>query len=672
MCLIPAAARAGAAEPAVPDTVFVVPGIVVEAPRVDPHAYLFNRPGFVAVVDVSEQRDRAQDLSDVLGQMLGVRVKQYGGMGGFATASIRGSSASQVNIYVDGIPVSDPYLGVTNLADLPLGGVGRVEVYRGFSPPEFGASAIGGAVNLVTTTEEDWRRDRLLSAFEVYESAGSFGSRRHHAAAWSSFASARMYVQGSYTTSRGDFTFHDDNDTGENAFDDTLATRANNDLTAWNIVSRGEIGLNSAGKVILGYDDTEREQGVPGRGAYQSDTARSRRRHRRAVMRYESIPLWNHRVRAWANGFYAKSNERYSDPNGDIALIHTQSDNTIRAYGGGGRVKLYVPRLPLSVEGVFEGRREQFHPVEDLPTRTEGPDRWRRSQTTAVTGEVYLLGQSLVVSTTARFESHSDEFYDDSPIPTQPPTPRGRFETSTRSPSAGVRWRAASWLTIKGNVGRYYRLPTFLELFGQTGSVSGNSNLVPERGLNRDVGLIITGHGRSWIDRTLLEVSYLDNDVDDLILFFPNSQFTSRPTNISSARIRGWEMSASARLGGRLDAAVNYARLDARDTGPIPYYHGNRLPSRPRDDLSVSASYRWRILRGTVEYHYLGSNYLNRANHDAVAARHLANAALRVHTPLTGLALTVEARNITDNQISDVAGFPLPGRAFFTTLGYSY
>lgn len=666
MCLTPSVATDAIADAAVRDTVFVVPGIVVEAPRIDPRAHLFNRSGFVAMVDLGERRDRVEDLSAVLSQMLGVRVKQYGGMGGFATASIRGSSASQVNVYVDGIPVSDPYLGITNLADLPLGGVERVEVYRGFSPPELGSSAIGGAINLVTTSEAGWRRDQTLSALEAYESAGSFGSRRHQATVWSLLSRMRLYLHGSYATSRGDFTFHDDNGTPENSADDSLTTRTNNDLAAWNIVARAHSTVAGIGQLTLGYDDVTRDQGVPGLGSFQSTTARSNRRRQRGIARFESTSLWQNRMRVWANGFYTTSNEQYTDPNGDIALLPTATDNTIRSLGGSGRAKFYAPALPVSIEGVFEWRKEQFHPVDHLPTLREGPDRNRRSQTIAITGEVFLFDQSLVVSATQRFESHDDEFYDEPALPWLPPNPRGRIETSRRSPSAGARWRATRWMTLKGNVGRYYRLPSFLELFGNTGSVSGNGNLMPEAGVNRDVGVVLSG------DRVLFELSYLDNDVDNLILFFPNSQFTSKPQNIGSARISGWEMSVSARARRELTFAASYARLYTKDTSDIPFYNGNKLPSRPRDDISASVTSTWRLLQSTIEYHYIGTNFLDRANLRSVPARNLVNAALKIRTPVTGLAFTVEGRNLTDDRASDVAGFPLPGRAFFTTLGYSY
>ena len=36
------------------------------------------------------------------------------------------------------------------------------------------------------------------------------------------------------------------------------------------------------------------------------------------------------------------------------------------------------------------------------------------------------------------------------------------------------------------------------------------------------------------------------------------------------------------------------------------------------------------------------------------------------------LVATFEVRNVSDNQVEDVAGYPLPGRAFFVTVRWAW
>lgn len=670
-CLLYAGAAPAAEDTAAPgattaDTMYVAPRIVVRARRVDRSRP--DRSGFVASIDMRERGARVEDLSSVLAQMVGVRVNQYGGMGSFATASIRGSSSGQVRVFLDGVPLDDAYLGTTDLSQLPLDGVGRVDVYRGFSPPSLGGSAIGGAVNLVTWPGKAGPT-RAVTRAQVNESYGSYDTSRHSASVWSRPPHMRLFAHAGYSRSLGNFQFRDDNGTPETASDDEVVSRANNDFESWNALLRAEADVPGVGTVSAGHDASWFARGVPGIGSYQSRSAHSDRRWQMTHMRVESSPL--PRLSLHAMAFTSRAVDAFSDPDATVSLTATRSENTIRSIGGRAGMRWLVPALPVALEGAFEGRYDRFHPTDALPARASGPDRWRHSTSTSVGGDLYLLDQSLVVSTSQRFEWQSNEFYDDSPTPGVPPTPRGRFAESYRSPGVGVRWQVARHVTLKANAARSYRLPTFLELFGTTGAVTGNAALRPERGLNRDAGAVVSFDRLGPLRSALLEAVYLDNEVDDLILFFPNSQRTSRPVNIGSARIRGVELSVGAGAGA-LRVDLNYAWLDAIDTSDISYYQGNDLPSRPRHDLRADVSYTAGPLRATYELHAIGANYLDRANLDRAGGRRLHNVTINLNVPATGISFTFEGRNLSDDQVSDVGGFPLPGRSFYSTIGYHY
>jgi len=648
----------------------VMPPIIVTAQRPDFRSDITNRPGFVAMVDLSKRTGRIEDLPAILSQLVGVRVTQYGGLGSFATVSIRGSSSSQVRTFLDGVPIDDPYLGVTNIADLPLGGVDRVEVYRGFSPPSLGSAAMGGAVQLVTRMEGS--HDALLSGAQASASAGSFDTKRETISLWLKPGRFRFFGHGTHEASAGNFEFVDDNGTQENPDDDVTATRVNNDFDSWSGILRGSAAVPGVGTALVGYYDAARENGVPGLGSNQSGIARSERRRRLGQFRFDGAPGFDERLAWFATGFYHRANEQFHDPDGKIALTAGETDNTINSYGGTAHLKYLIPGNRIALEADGAATTEQFHPVETRPESKNGPDRWRRTMMIALGGDAYLIGQSLVVSGLFRYERHADEFGDETVYPWLPPSAEGRFEHETTSPSAGARWRALSWLTLKGNVGRYYRLPTFLELFGNVGSVTGNAALEPETGINRDIGLVVNVARAGFARSLFAEVSWFDNDVDNLILFFPNSQYTAKPSNIGAAHIRGIESSMSAAFPHGFEIAAGYTYLDTEDTSDIPYYNGNNLPSRPAHDVNSSLSYTWRALRTTYELQYLSANFLDRANLRETDARNLHSLIFVLRAPVSGLSLTLEGRNLTDEHTEDVAGFPLPGRSVYSTLGYRY
>ena len=58
-------------------------------------------------------------LAGLLRRVPGARVREYGGVGAFATLSLRASTADQVPVYVDGILQNRSFGGPFNLASVP-------------------------------------------------------------------------------------------------------------------------------------------------------------------------------------------------------------------------------------------------------------------------------------------------------------------------------------------------------------------------------------------------------------------------------------------------------------------------------------------------------------------------------------------------------------------------
>ena len=648
------------------DTVFWAPEILVEADRLHSSDGLFDRSGFVAAIELDRAHARIDDAATLLSRLAGVRVLQYGGLGSFATVSIRGSSSSQVHVYLDGVPLNNAYLGVVSLGDLPLGAVSRIEIYRGFSPPHLGSSAIGGAINLISFTADD--TDRTEPELTMSATAGSFGTGRYLLSMSTGAEQVRFRGHASYMESRGDFSFVDDLNTQMNPLDDQTTTRLNNDFTLWNMLGHLELDLPGLDRASLSHDAVLREGGVPGLGSNQSLTARSERATHITYLKLDPKPILDMQLHTGLTAYHSLTADRFDDPDGDITALRQKTDNRMTVYGANVRAGIDPPRIPASLELFFEERRERFHPVSLLPEPSEGPDRLRSVRTLSVSSDIQPISDRFVLTVGGRFEWHENDFYDEPPFPWLPPTPQGKIEGYEGTPHAGFRYHMLDWLCIKGNWGRYYRLPTFLELFGNLGSVTGNPDLGPERGTNRDIGVILKGDRLSFMKHPYLELVYLGNDTENLILFFPNSQYTSAPVNIGSASIRGLESSFACSLPRSIRLSGSYTYLDHRDTGPIPYYNGNRLAAQPVHQalgrIEVVRT-RWRI---EYELNYIGENYLDQANMIKVPAREIHNLLLELSLPSRGITVSFEGRNLGNNQISDVNGFPLPGRSFYSTV----
>ena len=103
----------------------------------------------VAVVRTETVKLKTVDLGEVMAKTEGVSVQRAGGLGSDTRLALNGLSGDQVRFFYDGIPLDfSPY--AFGIANVPVNAIDRIEVYKGVVPIQFGADALGGAVNLVS------------------------------------------------------------------------------------------------------------------------------------------------------------------------------------------------------------------------------------------------------------------------------------------------------------------------------------------------------------------------------------------------------------------------------------------------------------------------------------------------------------------------------------------
>ena len=124
--------------------------------------------------------------------------------------------------------------------------------------------------------------------------------------------------------------------------------------------------------------------------------------------------------------------------------------------------------------------------------------------------------------------------------------------------------------------------------------------------------------------------------------------------------------------------------------GTEPFGDGGRLPDvvvvrvRRHDRHDASAADRRDEGRLFYELSFVAENFLDQANFLVVNARAIHTLGIEADVAAIGrrvrsdalarvpLVATFEVRNFTDNQVEDVAGYPLPGRAFFGSVRWAW
>src|SRR5262245_2516357 len=89
-------------------------------------------------------------IEDVFRQVPGVQVQTTGSPGKATTLSIRGGGSQRSLVLVDGLRTASPTLGATDIAEITIDSIDRIEIVRGPQSTLYGADAITGVVNIIT------------------------------------------------------------------------------------------------------------------------------------------------------------------------------------------------------------------------------------------------------------------------------------------------------------------------------------------------------------------------------------------------------------------------------------------------------------------------------------------------------------------------------------------
>jgi len=632
--------------------------IVVTAP---PGEMPADPSAFGTIVHTADIDEPFLSLPELLRRTVGVQVRSLGG--DFATVSIRGSSAAQVMVYLDGVPLNSALGGGVNLANVPLAGLESVEVYRGTTPASLPAESIGGAILLHS------HRPSAGSETNGFLSIGSYGSAEA-GATWS-FARGRgdgmVAIDGG--RSDGDFPFLDNNGTPFEPADDTETTRVNNDFGRGHLAARGGWRPGRA-SITYGLDLAERDQGVPGFDALQSTGSRLRTGSMLLHAGAEVPGLADGRLLLRGLVSHLVQDQEFDGTTGDLGYLNRSTDNRMTSTGAeASGTYVLSTHQGLSFLGAMRLENADLHDRLLDPSERGRADR--RIETVTAEDAIDLATGRVVLVPSMRHERWQSTF-EPGPAPGVVPSAAVEQDAATTG-RLGLRVRLRQGLDLRANAGSYLRLPDLTELYGDQGTIIGNAALRPESGVNADLGITASAARPGGPFRDLrVEAVVFENRAEDLILYVFNSQSTVVARNLGAARIRGAEFSLSFAAGRRFSGSLNAARQWAVDTSET-YTNGRQLPLRPRDEISASAGLAAGRGRVAWDFTYVGPNYTDTINSEGgrLPARYLHDLSYR--RPLsTHLEASVEVRNIFDEQTVDVMRFPLPGRAFGARLQWSY
>lgn len=385
-------------------------------------------PATVRVVDGDEAAARqAESIVELLATMPGAQTSAYGVRGQLASLFVRGADSNQTLVLWNGIPLNDPFSDEFNFAFLATDAVERVEVVPGPFSALYGSSAMGGVVQVITSSERGGR-----VALEA-------GQREHRR--------ATLAVGGERGPLHGDVAGHRRSGRGGTGNDEYDASELSGRLR-WTPRPASEASL------LLRWNDSE--TGIPFVGFTPSP--------RRSIAWRESewaLP-WSHAAGGWELSG-ALSQVRYEndfrDP--DDPFGFTRGDTDSRA----DRARAVATRRFGAGWAAGGGEWERVR-VDDSGTFGTNLDD-ARVRTGAAFGEVHLERGRLAADLGVRRDDSSS------------------FGGAT-SPRLGVVFAATSELRVRASYGEAFRAPALVELYYP---FSGNPDLRPEYGRTAELGI---------------------------------------------------------------------------------------------------------------------------------------------------------------------------------------
>lgn len=582
----------------------------------------------------------ALSLSDAVKRMTGVDVRDYGGVGGLKTVSVRGMGAKHTAVSYDGLVLADVQSGQVDIGRLSLENVGMLSFSMAGGDDIFRSATEHASASLLTLHA---LRPLENSAYARVRT-GSFGLADvalHYAHCFSKGWSTSLH--GNYMRSDGMYPFVLVN--GENV---TKEKRCDSDVQSFG--AEGNLfGVLWGGDLSVKISFYDSERGLPGAvNMYNKENSERIWDNNLYAQAHYDVPLNKYlRLRARLKYDYHYSDYRETNKNyASGKQTDTNEKNEYYASVGIKCLPLKGLSLALTSDVAYSTLYNNFEDskaprrVSSISVLAAQYSFWRFTATAS------LLGTYIADEVKSGVQ----------------PAPYKRL-----SPSASLVFQpvASFPLRLRVSYKDAYRVPTFADLYYLR---MGNVGLKPEKATQYNVGITWNGVFGRVVEYASLVVDGYYNRVRDKIVALP-TMYVWRMMNFGEAEMAGVDANAQLQLAVANGMSVlldaGYSFQHAVDiTNPSAKNYRHQLPYTPRHSGKCTLSFLNPYVNVSYMFIAVGDRYMlpqnTPRNRIDAYTEHSLSANRDFAFGPCALRLQGELLNIGNKQYEIIRYYPMP------------
>lgn len=582
---------------------------------------------------------KARNAADLLRDVAGVFVSDYGTAGGLQGVSIRGSSSAQVVIVVDGQRQNNVQSGGIDLSHLGADQIDRIEILRGGASAAYGSDAVGGVIYITTHKANKNSLHFNVENRSHFPLAYRDSNGVDHPADYTMLMDGQhIGLAGTVIVGDGVFSLSNifDGDQGKFTYlDDSGITRQRDQVAT--LVNRSSIGFDSqlgGGKFSAKVDSLYKHTGVPGSLSWLTPAALQDERGVSGIVGWKTDSFFNDNLdfngQVWGNWSQYKSSGFSPDTISDLGSVGVDLKQSA------------ILNEVITLAYGLSGRFDTIQASGMINSNSGSPER--------LSGGLFvnpiLKTGILTLSPSLRFDVFSD-------------VPAGL--TASFGTDLALSDYSSLWLSLS----RSYRAPTFNDLYWPADAFSkGNPNLSPESAWSGDLGLALKSEFIS--SRSSVFVRYVQDGIDWLL----NGGIWT-PSNIHETLYPGFDQDFTLSYQW-LRLGVNYEFLHSfllSEGYSITSDH--RVAQMPDHKLKAHAGIRSGGFECGIDGVLNSQGFWDLANSEIMPAWFVLNANIAYwFSQESSIYLAVD--NVLNARYQIVNGYPMPGIGIRIGLNLGY